>query len=246
MENEAVRALFKNYSATNGMDVRFLGTGKGAHYFADFMQNAVCFADDAPDMILKMDNKVIIIEHFEFDSYHVGRKGSQGRQEMARIQRNEGSIEATKDGVLFSDEIKRKSSFRDLISNLCRNFKEHYNRIPKYKENLREYGLIGDSTQVKVMFLVEDVSPLGSMVLDDNKQRPIIVLLYREFLDLFRDSLDVDYVLACSSAADKDFMWFADRDEIGEYYQNAVDYASMTFLDFDVQVTGFKMTLPQE
>lgn len=246
MENEAVRALFKNYSETDGTDVRFLGTGKGARYFADFVQNADYYADDAPDMMLKKDNEIIIIEHFEFDSYHVGRKGSLGRQEMARIQRNEESIEATEDGVLFSDEIKGKSSFRDLISNLCYNFKAHYERIPKYKENLRGYGFIDDSTRVKVMFLVEDVSPLGSMVLDDDKQRPIIVLLYREFLDLFRDATDVDYVLACSAAADKKFVWFADRTEIEEYYKYVIDYDKMLFLDFDVQVVGFKMSFPRE
>ena len=80
MENEAVHALFKNYTETSGMDIRFLGTGMSARYFADFVQNGTYYADDAPDMILKKGNEAIIIEHFEFDSYHVGRKGSPGRE----------------------------------------------------------------------------------------------------------------------------------------------------------------------
>ena len=63
-------------------------------------------------------------------------------------------------------------------------------QITKYKENLIRYGLIDHSTQVKVMFLVEDVSPLGSMVIDnDGKQRPIIVLICKEFLDLFSENI---------------------------------------------------------
>lgn len=249
MKNEAVHALFKNYSEEEGMDIRFLGTGNGARYFADFIQNGTYYADDAPDMMIKKGNEVIIIEHFEFDSYHVSRKGSPARREMARIQKAEDSVEATEDGVLFSDEIKGKSSYQDLIANLCRSFREHYSRIPMYKENLRGYGLIDDTTQVKVMFLVEDVSPLGSIVVSrdrqDSKMRPLIVLLCKEFLDLFRDSVDLDYVLACSSAADQDFVWFADRNEIDEYYKHAVDYGKMIFLDFDVQVLGFKMTIPR-
>ncbi len=246
MQNEAVRALFKNYSEENGMDIRFLGTGNGARYFADFVQNGDYYADDAPDMMLKKGNEAIIIEHFEFDSYHADRKGSPGRREMARIQRNEDSIEATADGVFFSDEIKGKSSFHDLLTNLCRSFTEHYSRIPKYKENLKRYGLIDDSTQVKVMFLVEDVSPLGSIVIDGKKQRPIIMLLCKEFLDLFKEATGLDYILSCSSAAENNFVWFADRREIEEYYKCAVDYENKYFLDFDVQVVGFKMAFPRE
>jgi len=97
------------------------------------------------------------------------------------------------------------------------------------------------------MFLVEDVSPLGSMVIDnDSKQRPIIVLLCKEFLDLFGEAVELDYVLACSSNAYENLLWFADRNEIDEYYKHAADYEMMTFLDFDVQVTGFKIALPKE
>ena len=247
MKNEAVNALFKNHSDTNGMNIQFLGTGKSARYFADFVQNGTYYADDAPDMMLKKGNEVIIVEHVEFDSYHVGRKGSPGRQEMARIQRKEDSVEATEGGILFSDAIKGKSSFQDLIINLRHNFNAHYSRISKYKENLRGYGLIDDSTQVKVMFLIEDVSPLGSIAVDvDGKQHPIIVLLYKAFLDVFRDATELDYILACSAAGNENFMWFADRIEIEEYYKNAVDYEKMTFLDFDVQVVGFKMSFPRD
>ena len=245
MKNEAMHALFKNFSRSKEIEFLFLGMGKSAHRFADFLQHGDYYVGDAPDMMLKKGNEAIIIEHFEFDSYHVSRKGSPGRRELARIQRNEDLIEATEDGVLFSDAIKGKSSFQDLISNLCRNFKAHYARIPKYKENLKGYGLIDDTTSIKVMFLIEDVSPLGSIAVDqDAKQHPIIMLLYEKFLDLFREAINLDYILACSSASDKNFMWFADRTEIDEYYSNAVDYDKMVFLDFDVQVVGFEMSFP--
>ena len=246
-KNEALQALLKNYSEEEGMDIRFLGTGNGARYFADFLYHGAYYVGDAPDMVLKKENEVIIIEHFEFDSYHVGRKGSPGKREMAKIQRKEESIEATEAGAIYSDEIRAENSFQDLSTNLCRSFKEHYGRIQRYKENLKGYELIDDSTQVKVMFLVEDVSPLGSMVADNEaKQCPVIVLLYKEFLKLFENAVDLDYVMACSSAGDKNFVWFADRREIEEYYKHSIDYEKMTFLDFNVQTVGFKMTIPRK
>lgn len=34
--------------------------------------------------------------------------------------------------------------------------------------------------------------------------------------------------------------------EIDEYYKCAVDYENKYFLDFDVQVVGFKMAFPRE
>ena len=165
---------------------------------------------------------------------------------MDRIQKAENSSEAVQEGMVFSDKIKGQNSFQDLMTNLSHSFRKHYSRIPKYKENLMGYGLIDQSTQVRTMFLVEDVSPLGSMVIDnDGKQRPVIVLLCSEFLDLFSEAVDLDYVLACSSTAYENYMWFADRHEIDKYYMHAVDYSRMTFLDFGVQITGFKIALPQ-
>ena len=83
-------------------------------------------------------------------------------------------------------------------------------------------------------------------MIDGKKQRPIIMLLCKEFLDLFSDAIDLDYVLSCSSAAERNFVWFADRSEIEEYYKCAVDYENKYFLDFDVQVVGFKMAFPRE
>ena len=41
---------------------------------------------DAPDMLVRKDNIALIIEHFEFDSYRVTRKGSQNRREQSRIE----------------------------------------------------------------------------------------------------------------------------------------------------------------
>lgn len=58
------------------------------------------------------------------------------KREMVRVQRKEDSVEATEDGVLFSDEIKGKGSFHDLLTivlckeNACVHKYAQENEIP--------------------------------------------------------------------------------------------------------------------
>ena len=115
---------------------------------------------------------------------------------------------------------------------------ESYQKLIRRDERIRKtVGITG-------FFGFFELFPLDN---DQNSApHPLIVLLCDAFLAVFRDTSDVDFVLACSSASSKDFMWFADRRDINEYYNHAVDYEKMTFLNFNVQVTGFRIVLPQD
>ena len=81
MQNEAVHALFKNYSKENGMDIRFLGTGDGARYFADFLQTASYYVGDAPDMLLKKEMKQLLLSILNLIvTLSAGREARGGRK----------------------------------------------------------------------------------------------------------------------------------------------------------------------
>lgn len=249
-ENEAYQAL-KNYSGSDGMKIIFHGTGNGARHLADCLDNGIYYQGDAPDMLVIKENEAIIIEHFEFDSCHVRRgKGSPARQELSRIQIAEDALTATEEGAFFHDEIKAKSSYSDLLANVTRSFKKHYSHIAMYKNNLTELGLINDAMDVRVLFLLEDASPLGTMVAErkgyHSKIRPLVLPLCEDFLDLLRVSPDLDYVLCCSSAGEENYVWFIDCREIDEYYKNKVDYKNMYFMDFTPQVMGVKFSIPRK
>lgn len=249
-ENEAYQAI-KNYSDSDGMKILFHGTGNGARRFADFFAHGILYQGDAPDMLMVKENEAIIIEHFEFDSCHVRRgKGSPARQELNRIQIAEDALIATEDGVFFNDEIKAKSSYSDLIANVTRSFKKHYSHIAMYKNNLTTLGLINDAMDVRVLFLLEDASPLGTMVSErkgfNSKIRPLVLPLCEDFLDLLRESPDLDYVLCCSSAGEENYVWFIDCREIDEYDKHKVDYTNMDFLSFNTQVMGVKFSIPRK
>jgi len=248
MENEALQTLMHYFSNENGTELHFLGTGVGAQMFSDFFQNGEKYIGDAPDMLLKKKNEALIIEHFTFDSYHVNRKGSQNRKEQNRIRRREELVKATDSGALFHDKINGKSSYSDYLKNVSKSFTEHYAHISIYRDNLKKHGLIDDDTQTYVLFLIDDVSPLGTMASTkdefESKVIPITLALCNDFLSLLSSSPDVNYVLSCSSAGNYEYVWFIDRAEIDTYIKNAVNYANMNFMDFIPQVLSYKITIP--
>lgn len=248
MENELLKAINKYFSSDGGTDMYCCGTGYAAKEFADIFQTGKRLIGDAPDMLVCKDNIAIIIEHFEFDNYMVTRKGSQNRREQSRIDRLAKELAPTESSVYFHDKIHGHSSYQNYIQNVIRNFEEHYVRIGTYKRNLRDYGLINETTDVKVMFFIEDTSPLGSMVVDQSVDRPsvrpICLGQCQEFLSLLNNSPEVNYVLACSMAGQDSIVWFIDRNEVEEYQKMSVDYSKMQFIDYEPQVTGFRLQTP--
>lgn len=248
LENEAYRAIYSRFIKTNCLPLHFLGTGKGVRYFSEFLRDGEYYLGDAPDMLLKKNNEAIVVEHFEFDSYHVSKgKGSAGRREIKRIQRKVETLPFAVEGNFYNDEIRVPCSYRDFITNVKHSFERHYTHIEMYKSNLKKLGLIDETTVIKILFLIEDVSPLGSIASGRNLREarpcPIVLAQCEEFLTLLSEKPDVDYVLSFSSAGEKDYAWFIDTLELDEYLEHTVDYQSMYFMNFTPQIAGFKIKI---
>lgn len=249
MENEALQTILHYLSNEKGKGIHYFGSGVGARMFADFYLNGKIYLGDAPDMLIRKDNGALIIEHFEFDSYHVNNKGSKNRREQARIQRKQDMEIPTEAGIEFRDKINGSSSYNNYLQNVSKAFKRHYASIHRYKDRLKKRGLIDNDMQVNVLFLIEDVSPLGSMVAKrsefESMAIPLVVACCKEFLDLIKNSPDVDYVLTCSSAGNNEYMWLIDNSEIDVYYKHIEDYKNMDFLNFTPKVYGYKIVIPK-
>lgn len=250
MDNEATRAFTHFFHREEGNEIHFLGADTGVSLFVDIFDNGEHFVGDAPDMVIRKDSVAIIIEHFEFDCFRVTRKGSSSRMEQARIDRAQRQLPATREGTVFHDKIRANCSYNDYITNVTRNFNEHYARIADYKRHLVEKGLIGKDTVVKVMFLIEDVSPIGTIAIDeqskDRNMVPVVLAQCPEFLQLLSQCNDLDYVLCCSSAGSNEYVWFIDRQELAAYEEKACDYAHMRFLFHQPSVMGVKMVVPDD
>ncbi len=234
----------------NGGHLKYHGSGVSARKFVEALEPQNMYASDAPDFFIKTGDLVLIIEHFEFDCYKVTRKGSEHRREAARIQRKEDALQPTEEGVTLHEVIRGESSYEEYINNVTRSFNEHYSHIDLYFENLKKAGIITDSSTVKVLFFVEDVSPLGTVVVGQHDDATGIMMVSladsREFLDLLSNSPRVDYVLACASYNNENEIWFIDRSELDSYYEHVMDYSSLRFLSFKPQVIAYKMLVPDE
>ena len=168
-DNELLNAIKRYFSSKEGTSIYYYGTGFTAIEFADIFQSGEKRVMDAPDMLVRKDNIALIIEHFEFDSYRVTRKGSQNRREQSRIEGAEKERLLAGGESCFSDVIHGSSSYQNYIQNVSLSFAEHYRQINTYKKNLKARGFISDSQVVRVLFFIEDTSPLGSVAADQSE-----------------------------------------------------------------------------
>ena len=74
MKNEAYDLLQQIIASETGLNILFYGSSTSANKVAELLQNGDLYLRDAPDLLIKYANDALIVEHFEFDSYHVKRK----------------------------------------------------------------------------------------------------------------------------------------------------------------------------
>lgn len=195
---------------------------------------------DAPDMVIETEDIILAIEHFEVDCYESGKKGSKHRIEEARINRTHRTQKEkspTEEGIVIHESINGNSSYEYYIKNVEKSFREHYGKIEQYIENIRKDYV---KKEIIICFLIEDVSPLGTMVCQKGIIEPVALSRSNEFLNLLENCTQVDYVMACSEYENNKFFWVISNEEIDEYLKNTRDYANMDFLDFKPHVSIYK------
>lgn len=239
--NREYNVFERYFSDQDYMEFEYCGSRESIDHFLSMYDSGELIEGNAPDMVLVKENEAIIMEHFEFDSFPSNRKGSTRAQEEKRIDRVYDRQEATADGVYFSETIRNFNSYVDYVRNVKKNFLDHYSKIESYKTNLKNRGIIDDNTDLKVMFVIEDKSTLGTIVKDENKETQLVMLHHSpEFLQMFSECVNVDYILFFTSFRRKDYASFIDRGNLCAYFDEALDYKNMKFLAFRPHVIMFK------
>lgn len=147
---------------------------------------------ERPDMYAVLDDKVVLLEHFEFDASYSKKKGSMvGKQTEAHLKRERNKL--VRNGEIKFEKIEYKKSFDFWQTNFERCFKKHYGKIAEYKENAgRVVELKGKP--VLVGFFIEDQYPLYITV--KNRLPGICPYVFTmQFADYFNQHPDVDFIL---------------------------------------------------
>ena len=118
------------------------------------LHNMVKF--ERPDMYAELEDKIILLEHFEFDASPVRRKSLEGKRAESIL--NTKIKAAPPNGQIYIAKLDYKISLTDWQINFIRCFNEHYNKIEKYTQSVIAQTGTTDK-DVIVGFVIEDQFP---------------------------------------------------------------------------------------
>lgn len=100
---------------------------------------------ERPDILSIYDNKIVAIEHFEFDSYKNNKDGSNYKiQENLIEQKMQKAIKSQlkeKGELMIHDKIKNTSSLKQYYDNFKKVLLSHIDNISEYKEHIiKDFG----------------------------------------------------------------------------------------------------------
>lgn len=240
--------VFNEFVCVNA-DIRSPKSDEMHQYVAELLVYGECTPFEAPDLYVKNDNTICIVEHFAFDGSETNRKGSRSQRERARIQRAAEEEFIKNNSCYHLDSINGEYCYEDYVKNALDGLQAHYEKITAYKEHLKNEGVITPETNIKVFFLVEDVSPLPLLYkAAETRQlvQPVTLAYSKEFLNVLAESPDLDGVILCQRGDGvSKCTWLILRAAIAEYYERTLDYRDEAIISFNPKTITYNMPLPQ-
>ena len=204
---------------------------------------------ERPDMLSIFENKVIGIEHFEFDSFNRNGKGSEYRTNEFKVQKRFKKLMQEefrhKDSVSVYDKITGNSSMKNYFNNFQKNFLNHYNKIDDYIEHIKkDFNCLNE--EIHICFFAEDVSPLGSMYVKDGKQGMLTPLYSDEIIKMLENSPKVEYlIIGTYATSEHELIIIENKSETLERYKNEHPRIEENdFISFQPDTIGFAIKIP--
>lgn len=173
---------------------------------------------DRPDMYAILEDKIIIIEHFEFDATVCSRKGMKGIKEGRLLDYRISS--APIDSKLHVDKGNYTISLANWQTNFEMTFDSHYNKIPAYKKAVRNREDISFDKPIVVGFFIENqYSPIVYNHRTPKRHEELYYFETAQFVSKISDSPDLDFILFGSYCNGMPQIFYIDRESykhIGE------------------------------
>ena len=209
-------------------------------------------AYERPDILSIYDNKIVAIEHFEFDSYKNNRKGSNYKiQENVIENKMQTAIKSKlkdKGELILHDQIKNTSSLNQYYMNFKKVLLSHIDNIYEYKEHIIQD--FGNKKKIEFWFFAEDVTPLGNYYYRRKNNSPSLLLPFsKDIIKIFKLHSEIKGFMFGIYAMNeyKLVLMYNDYEtlkqiEENEYFQ--VDESE--FMSFNPQTTGFALVISNE
>jgi hypothetical protein len=186
----------------------------------------------------KTNHSILIIDHVTFDS--AANLSGQEKNFSDMFLKKQRRLRKAKKNMtgnfkMLPPVFRGPGSARGYLMNCALAFRQHYALLNEYKTALREEGVCLASGGIKTCFFMEDITPLGSYILNPDGMDELVLFYVKQFLDLFERSPDLDYVFFGNFKGRSDALWFMSKKNIQCYRTNEMDILRKNYFSFDVK-----------
>lgn len=150
---------------------------------------------EQPDMILPIDDKVLAIEHFEFDASSSSKKGSLDKRKLAERNREFDKLvintKVSKYPVVSTNSVDCTYSSENYIKNFNSVFENHLSKVAEYKIHLVTENKAKSVDDIIMCFFIVDTTPLGCYYQEDGL-KTFVALQVAECLDQVSKAKEID------------------------------------------------------
>ena len=204
---------------------------------------------ERPDIISIYDNKIVAIEHFEFDSYKNTGKGSNFKIQdniiEQKIQKQINSQLKETGEIIIHEQIENISSLKQYYDNFEKILLSHIDNIPEYKEHI--IGDFGNEKDIEFWFFAEDVTPLGNYYYRKTNTNPSLLLpLSKNIIEIFKKHKEIKGIIFGIFAMKeyKLVLMYNDNETLQKIENNEYFKVNESeFMSFNPQTTGFAILL---
>lgn len=153
---------------------------------------------EKPDIVVQLENKTLLIEHFSFDSSkRIKKAGSLMKREEKIIDKKIRQTIKSKHSkgdtdVVVTETYKSEKSLKNYKENLIESFLSHYGKFEDYKINYKTETK--DTKEIEFGLFIECSSLLPEVVIKGLDQKILLPVMIDEFLDVLETSIEVKHI----------------------------------------------------
>lgn len=184
---------------------------------------------NAPDMFSVLEDKIIIIEHFQFDASRATRKGMKGLCKENELKRRIDNYAAGNESSEWSlEKTDYEISFSDWQNNFENTFNNHYKKINTYINNVTSY-LNKPNNNIITGFLIENEFP---PIINKNEKffGELPYYATKQFWDFFFQKEKVGFVIFMGGL-------------YGKRQITYIDHKSMNYIEHIIDITDNRISL---